>query len=41
MLNVLVQLQEELDLLKAKLEKAEKERNEYKITSERLETRVS
>lgn len=33
--------QEELELLRAKLEKSEKERNEYKLTSERMETRVS
>ena len=33
--------QEELDTLRAKLEKVEKERTEYKQTAEKLEGRVS
>lgn len=34
-------LQEELEALKAKLEKVEKEKNELKVSNERLESRVS
>lgn len=34
-------LQYELEQLKAKLEKLEKERNEYKTQSEKMENRVS
>ncbi len=36
-----ISLQEELDSLKSRLEKLERERNEFKQSNEILETRVS
>ena len=39
--QIFQQLQEELEALKARLEKVERERNEFKQTNERLESRVS
>ena len=36
----IVDFQEELDALKARLEKVEKEKNEYKVAAEKFESRV-
>lgn len=41
MIFITFYLQYELEQLKAKLEKLEKERNEYKTQSEKMENRVS
>ena len=35
-----IYFQEELDALKARLEKVEKEKNEYKVAAEKFESRV-
>ena len=36
----IINFQEELDALKARLEKVEKEKNEYKVAAEKFESRV-
>lgn len=39
--HLICSLQEEIQQLRSKLEKVEKERNELRLSSDRLETRVS